>query len=185
MSTLLLAGCASGGGGSQNVEQLLLTAPNTDIAVTIPTGWHQVIDSTNPSTAEMVFPTTCMGNAEVTCATGLARLATFAAPSAEAAAQTVQRAISTSPGVRAASITSQGPGKVGQRDGHRLRFTFSNASAKLVSEIAAVPTGSPTPTPRATTNFDRLGLGLRRPGAPKQDTIDQIIGSALFVGGHP
>jgi hypothetical protein len=68
VSTLLLAGC---GGGSQNVEQLLLTAPNTDIAVTIPTGWHQVIDSTNPSTAEMVFPTTCMGNAEVTCATGL------------------------------------------------------------------------------------------------------------------
>ncbi|MGB7795372.1 MAG: hypothetical protein WBL53_03795 [Pseudonocardiaceae bacterium] len=183
VSTLLLAGC---GGGSQNVEQLLLTAPNTDIAVTIPTGWHQVIDSTNPSTAEMVFPTTCMGNAEVTCATGLARLATFAAPSAEAAAQTVQRAISTSPGVRAASITSQGPGKVGQRDGHRLRFTFANASAKLVSEVAAVPTGSPTPDAQGNHEFSIVLVWISdAPSAPKQDTIDQVIASALFVGGHP
>jgi hypothetical protein len=186
VSTQLLAGCGSGGGSSQNVEQLLLTAPNTDIAVTIPTGWHQVIDSTNPSTAEMVFPTTCMGNAEVTCATGLARLATFAAPSAEAAAQTVQRAVSTAPGVRAASITSQGPGKVGQRDGHRLRFTFANASAKLVSEIAAVPTGSPIPDAQGNHEFSIVLVWVSdAPSAPRQGTIDQIIGSALFVGGHP
>ncbi|MFZ0119077.1 MAG: hypothetical protein WBR33_08940 [Pseudonocardiaceae bacterium] len=186
VSTQLLAGCGSGGGSSQNVEQLLLTAPNTDIAVTIPTGWHQVIDSTNPSTAEMVFPTTCMGNAEVTCATGLARLATFAAPSAEAAAQTVQRAVSTAPGVRAASITSQGPGKVGQRDGHRLRFTFANASAKLVSEIAAVPIGSPIPDAQGNHEFSIVLVWVSdAPSAPRQGTIDQIIGSALFVGGHP
>jgi hypothetical protein len=187
VSTLLLAGCGGdSGGGSQSVERLLLTAPNTDIAVTIPTGWHQVIDSTSPSTAEMVFPTTCMGNAEVTCATGLARLATFAAPSAEAAAQTVQRAVSTSPGVRPGSITSQGPGKVGQRDGHRLRFAFANASAKLVSEVAAVPTGSPTPDAQGNHEFSIVLVWVSgAPSAPKQDTIDQIIGSALFVGGHP
>ncbi len=182
---LLLAGCGSGA-GSQNVEQLLLTAPNTDIAVAIPTGWHQVIDSTNPSTAEMVFPTTCMGNAEVTCATGLARLATFAAPSTEAAAQTVQRASSTAPGVRSAAITSQGPGKVGQRDGYRLRFTFSNATAKLVSDVAAVPTGSPTPDAQGNHEFSIVLVWISDvPSAPKQDLIDQIIGSALFVGGHP
>ncbi|MFZ0119081.1 MAG: hypothetical protein WAN20_03040 [Pseudonocardiaceae bacterium] len=186
VSTLLLVGCAGGGGGSQNVEQLLLTAPNTDIAVTIPAGWHQVIDSTNPSTAEMVFPTTCMGNAEVTCATGLARLATFAAPSAEAAAQTVQRAISTSPGVRPGNIISQRPGKVGHRDGQRLRFTFSNPTAKLVSEVAAVPTGALTPDAQGNHEFSIVLVWVSdAPGAPKQDTIDQIIGSALFVGGHP
>jgi hypothetical protein len=183
--TPLLAGCSSGG-GSQNVEQLLLTAPNTDIAVTIPPGWHQVIDSTSPSTAEMVFPTTCMGNAEVSCAAGLARLATFAAPSAEAAAQTVQRAVSTSTGARSAAITSQGPGKVGQRDGHRLRFTFSNASAKLVSNIAVVPTGSPTPDAQGNHEFSIVLVWISdAPSAPKQDLIDQIIGSGLFVGGHP
>lgn len=183
--TLLLAGCGSGG-GSQNVEQLLLTAPHTDIAVTIPTGWHQVIDSTNPSTAEMVFPTTCMGNAEVTCASGLARLATFAAPSVEAAAQTVQRAISASPGVRSSAITSQGPGKVGQRDGYRLRFTFSNATAKLVSDVAAVPTGPPAPDAQGNHEFSIVLVWISDvSSAPKQDLIDQIIGSALFAGGHP
>ncbi|MGA8517966.1 MAG: hypothetical protein WB735_07465, partial [Pseudonocardiaceae bacterium] len=104
----------------------------------------------------------------------------------EAAAQTVQRAISTSPGVRAASITSQGPGKVGQRDGHRLRFTFANASAKLVSEVAAVPTGSPTSDAQGNHEFSIVLVWVSdAPSAPKQDTIDQIIGSALFVGGHP
>ena len=185
VSTLLLAGCGSGG-GSQNSEGLLLTAPNTDIAVTIPTGWHQVIDSASPSTAEMVYPTTCMGNAEVTCATGLARLATFAAPSAEAAAQTVQRAVSTSPGVRAGSITSQGPGKVGQRDGYRLRFTFANPNAKLMSDVAAVPTGSLTPDAQGNHEFSIVLVWVSdAPGAPKQDAVDRIIGSALFVGGHP
>jgi hypothetical protein len=185
VSTLLLAGCGSGG-GSQNSERLLLTAPNTDIAVTIPTGWHQVIDSASPSTAEMVYPTTCMGNAEVTCATGLARLATFAAPSAEAAAQTVQRAVSTSPGVRAGSITSQGPGKVGQRDGYRLRFTFANPNAKLMSDVAAVPTGSLTPDAQGNHEFSIVLVWVSdAPGAPKQDAVDRIIGSALFVGGHP
>ena len=185
LAVFALAGCGSSG-GSQNEEQLLLTAPNTDIAVTIPTSWHQVIDTTNPSTAEMVFPTTCMGNAEVSCASGLARLATFAAPSAEAAAQTVERAISTAPGVRSSAITSQGPGKVGQRDGHRLRFTFSNATAKLVSEVAAAPTGSPAPDAHGNHEFSIVLVWISNlPNAPKQDVIDQIIASSVFEGGHP
>lgn len=184
-STVLLAGCG-GGGGSQNAERLLLTGPNIDIAVTIPEGWHQVIDSGNPSTPEMVFPTTCMGNAEVTCATGLSRLATFAAPSAEAAAQTVQRAVGTSPGVQLGSTISQGPGKVGQRDGYVLRFNFANPGAKLVSEVAAVPTGSASPDAQGNREFSVVLVWVSdASGAPKQDVIDQIVGSALFVGGHP
>ena len=164
----------------------MLSGPNIHIAVTIPAGWHQVIDSSNPSIPEMVYPTSCMGSQEVTCATGLARLATFGAPSAEAAAQTVERAISTAPGVRSSAITSQGPGKVGQRDGHRLRFTFSNATAKLVSEVAAAPTGSPAPDAHGNHEFSIVLVWISDvPSAPKQDVIDQIIGSALFVGGHP
>ena len=184
-STLLLAGCG-GGSGSQNGEPLLLSGPNIHMAVTIPAGWHQVIDSSNPSIPEMVYPTSCMGSQEVACATGLARLATFVAPSAEAAAQTVERAVTSSEGVRSGNISSQGPGKVGHRDGYRLHFTFSNPGANLTSEIASVPTGSPTPDPQGNHEFSVVLVWVSdAPGSPKQDVIDQIIGSALFVGGRP
>jgi hypothetical protein len=185
-STLLLAGCGGSGGGSQNAEPLLLSGPNIHVAVTIPTGWHQVIDSSNPSIPEMVYPTSCMGSQEVACATGLARLATFVAPSAEAAAETIVRAVTSSEGVRSGNISSQGRGKVGHRDGYRLHFTFSNPGANLISDIASVPTGSPTPDPQGNHEFSVVLVWVSgAPGAPKQEVIDQIIGSALFVGGHP
>jgi hypothetical protein len=184
-STLLLAGCG-GSSGSDNGEPLLLTGPNIHIAVTIPAGWHQVIDSSNPSIPEMVHPTSCMGGQEVACATGLARLATFSAPTAEVAAQTVERAVTSAEGVRSGKISSQGPGKVGHRDGYLLRFTFSNPGANLMSEIASAPTGSPTPDPQGNHEFSVVLVWVSgAPGAPKPDVIDQIIGSALFVGGHP
>lgn len=184
VSTLLITGC--GGSGSDNAERLLLSGPNINVAVTIPAGWHQVIDSSNPSTPEMVSPVTCMGNQEVTCATGLARLATFTAPSLEAAAQSVEQAVGTAPGVKLGNIISQGPGKVGHRDGYQLRFNFSNPGAKLVSEIAVVPTGSVSPNAQGNHEFSVILVWVSdAPGAPKQDVIDQIIGSALFVGGQP
>lgn len=182
---LLLAGCGSGG-GSESAEQLLLSGPNINMAIVIPAGWHQVIDSANPSTPEMVTPITCMGSQEAACATGLARLATFAAPNAEAAAQTVQRAVTTSPDVRGGNVTSQGPGKVGHRDGYRVRFTFSNPGAKLVSEVGAVPTGSSVPNAQGNREFSVVLVWVSdAPSAPKQEVIDQIIGSALFTGGQP
>jgi hypothetical protein len=184
-STLLIAGCG-GGSGSDNAERLLLSGPNINVAVTIPAGWHQVIDSSNPSTPEMVSPVTCMGNQEVACATGLARLATFTAPSPEAAAQSVEQAVGTAPGVKLGNIISQGPSKVGHRDGYQLRFNFSNPGAKLVSEIAVVPTGSASPNAQGNHEFSVIIVWVSdAPGAPKQDVIDQIIGSALFVGGQP
>ncbi len=184
-STLLLAACG-GDGGSGNAERLLLSGPNINIAVAIPEGWHQVIDSGNPSTPEMVSPITCMGSQEVTCATGLARLATFAAPSLEAAAHSVEQAVGTAPGVKLGSTISQGPGKVGHRDGYQLRFNFSNPGAKLVSEIAAIPTGSSTPDAQGNHEFSVILVWVSdAPGAPKQDVIDQIVSSALFVGGQP
>jgi hypothetical protein len=184
-STLLIAGCG-GGSGSDNAERLLLSGPNINVAVAIPEGWHQVIDSSNSSTPEMVSPITCMGSQEVTCATGLARLATFTAPSAEAAAQSVEQAVGTAPGVKLGNIISQGPSKVGHRDGYQLRFNFSNPGAKLVSEIAVVPTGSTSPNAQGNHEFSVILVWVSdAPGAPKQDVIDQIIGSALFVGGQP
>ena len=184
-STLLIAGCG-GGSGSDNAERLLLSGPNINVAVTIPAGWHQVIDSSNPSTPEMVSPVTCMGSQEVTCATGLARLATFAAPSPEAAAQSVEQAVGAAPGVKLGNIISQGPGKIGHRDGYQLRFNFSNPGAKLVSEIAAVPTGSSSPDAQGNHEFSVILVWVSdAPSAPKQDVIDQIVGSALFVGGQP
>lgn len=183
-STLLMAGC--GGSGSGNAERLLLSGPNINVAVAIPEGWHQVIDSSNPSTPEMVSPITCMGSQEVTCATGLARLATFTAPSAEAAAQSVEQAVGTAPGVKLGNIISQGPGKIGHRDGYQLRFDFSNPGAKLVSEIAAVPTGASSPDAQGNHEFSVILVWVSdAPGAPKPDVIDQIVGSALFVGGRP
>jgi hypothetical protein len=183
-SPLLLASCSNDRGAAN--EQLLLTGPNIHIAVVIPSGWHQVIDSGNPSTPEMVSPINCMGNQEVACATGLARLATFTAPSAEAAAHTVQQAVITSPGVQAGSTVSQGPGKVGHRDGYRIRFNFSNPGAKLTSEVAAAPTGSAAPDPQGNHEFSAVLVWVSdKPGAPKHEAIDQIIGSAVFVGGQP
>lgn len=186
VSTLLLAGCSSNGEGSQNAEQLLLSGPNTHIVVAIPAGWHQVIDSSNPIIPEMVSPTTCMGNQEVSCATGLARIATLTAPSAEAAAHTVEHAVATAPGVKPGATISQGPGKVGLRDGYRHRFTFTNPAATLTSEIAAVPTGPTAPDAQGNHEFSIVLVWVsNKPGAPKPDVIDQIIGSALVSGGQP
>jgi hypothetical protein len=186
-STMLLAGCGGGSGsGSGKAERLLLSGPNINVAVTIPAGWHQVIDSSNPSTPEMVSPITCMGSQELTCATGVTRLATFAAPNAQAAAQTVQQAVSSAPSVKLNNIISQGPGKVGHRDGYQMRFNFSNPAAKLVSEVAAVPTGSSSPDAQGNHEFSVILVWVSdAPGAPKQDVIDQIVGSALFEGGQP
>lgn len=187
VSTLLLAGCGSGtSAGSPNNGQLLLSGPTTDIVVAIPAGWHQLIDSGNPIIPEMVTPTTCMGSQEVSCATGLARIATLTAPNAQAAAQTIEQAVDATPGVKPGATISQGPGKVGRHDGYRHRFTFSNPGGTLTSEIAAVPSGPMAPDAQGNHEFSVVLVWVsNQPGAPKPDVIDQIIGSALVSGGQP
>lgn len=187
--TLLLAGCGSGDGasaGSPNNGTLLLSGPNTDIVVTIPPGWHQLINSANPMIPEMVTPTTCMGSQEVSCATGLARIATFTAPNAQAAAQIIEQAVTATPGVKPGATISQGPGKVGRHDGYRHRFTFSNPGGTLTSEIAAVPSGPMTPDAQGNQEFSVVLVWVSdKPGAPKPNVIDQIIASTLVAGGQP
>ena len=180
VSTLLLAGCGTGSGtsaDSSNSGQLLLSGPTTDIVVAIPPGWHQLIDSANPIIPEMVTPTTCMGNQEVSCATGLARIATLTAPNAQAAAQTIEQAVDATSGVKPGVTISQGQGKVGRHDGYRHRFTFSNPGGTLTAEIAAVPSGPMAPDAQGNHEFSVVLVWVSsQPGAPKPDVIDQIVG---------
>jgi len=173
-------------GNTQQPPPLLLSGPTTHIAVTIPAGWHQVIDSGNPIIPEMVAPTTCMGSGEVRCATALARLATLTAPNVQAATKSVEQALKSSPGVKPGASISEGPGKVGRRDGYRHRFTFSNAGATLTAEIAAVPTGSLAPDAHKNHEYSVVLVWVSdKPNAPKVNVIDEIMGSAVAVGGKP
>jgi hypothetical protein len=182
--TLLLTGCggsagAAGGGGGRTptAAPLVLSGPDTDITVTIPAGWHQVINSADPILPEMVSPVTCAGAREVACALGLARLATLKAASAQAAVQAVRQAVDTGSGVRTGDVISQGPSRVADRDGYVLRFRFSNGAAALTSAIAAVASGS--------GEFAVVLVWVSgKPGAPGLGVIGQIIGSAALTSGQ-
>jgi hypothetical protein len=165
---------------------LLLSGPDTNIVVTIPTGWHQLINTANPLIPEMVTPTDCMGSNETACATALARIATITAPDATAAEKAVEQAITTAPGVTKGTSLSEGPGKIGKRDGYRHRFTFSNPGAHLTADIAAVPSGPTTPDAQNNHEYSVVLVWVSdKPNAPQPDTIDHIIDSTLVAGGTP
>lgn len=180
---LVLAGCSSSSGGDEN-KGLLLSGPNTNIVVTIPAGWHQVINSANPIIPEMVAPTTCMGAEEVACSLGLARIATITAKNIEEATNAVQAAVIGAPNVTDVADVSKGPGKVGKRDGFRHRFTFRNPGAALTSEIAAVPSGPTTPDAQGNLEYSVVLVWISdKKDAPKIDDINAIIDSTLVHGG--
>jgi hypothetical protein len=186
VTALVASGC-----GNRTADQapasrpLMLAGPNTDILVAIPDGWHQVINSANPAIPEMVTPTTCLGSGEVSCATGLARIATLIAPSAQAAETTVEQIVTATPGVKVGQSLSQGPGKVGHHDGYRHRFTFSNPSGNLTCEIATVPSGPAKPDAQGNREFSIvLAWVSDKPTAPKPEVLDQIIASAVIIGGQ-
>jgi hypothetical protein len=186
-AAVLLTGCS---GGTPTPAPppagLLLSGPNTNIVVTIPAGWHQIINSANPIIPEMVAPADCMGSNETACSLGLARIATITAPNLEAAATAVEHAVTTSPGVTTGPTISAGPGKVGTRDGYLHRFTFSNPGAHLTSEIAAVPSGPQIPDAHGNHEYSLVLVWVSdKPGAPTPEAIDQIISSALVTGGVP
>jgi hypothetical protein len=184
VGALSLAGC--GQGGPPAPAALLLAGPHTDITVAIPAGWHQVINSASPAVPEMVAPTSCMGDQETTCATGLARIASVSAPNAQAAALTVQQAVYSAPQVTPGSSLNDGPGKVGDRDGYRHRFTFTNPAATLTTEIAVAASGPTTPNAQGNREYSIiLAWVSNTPGAPGPDVIDQIVASAKITGGQP
>jgi len=186
-------GTATPGAGSTGTgAPLRLSGPGTAITVVIPAGWHQVIDSADPSVPEMVTPDSCAGSDEVSCALGLARLADLAAPSAQAAAQAVQQAVDSGAGVRAGATLSGGPGQVAGQTGYLMRFRFSNGSGTLTSGIAAVPVvtaeagGSSTPAPSGSGSrqFAVVLVWISgKAGAPGSGIISQVIGSAALTGG--
>lgn len=177
MTALLLTGCA-------HSPALSLTGPTTNLAITIPDGWHQVINSLNPVIPEMVTPTTCSGADEVSCARGLARTATFAAKSPEQAADVVRQSVLADRRISDVTDVSKGPGKVGSVDGFRYRFTFRNPKAKLTCEIAALASGPATPDPAGNAQYSVILVWVSdNPDAPKADIIDQIVGSAQLQPG--
>src|SRR5215217_1522253 len=132
-TALLLSGCgnAEPATPAAQPEPLLLSGPTTHVMVAIPSGWHQVINSANPVIPQMVAPTTCMGDNEVSCALGLVRTATTTAPTIEEAAKAVEDAVTGEPGITKGATLNQGPAKIGKRDGYRHRFTFTNPTANL------------------------------------------------------
>jgi hypothetical protein len=188
-AVVTLAGCGSSAPSSQSTqtppaEPVWLSAPNTDIIVAIPTGWHQVIDSANPAIGEMVAPLTCIGNAEVACSTGVARIASVLAPTAQAAEATVEQAVVSAPGVSRGATITQGPGVVGARQGYRHKFSFHNPKATLTAEIAAAASGPDTQDPLGNREFSIVLVWVsNQPNAPSPAVIDYIIGSAKFAGG--
>lgn len=172
VAVLLLGGCA-------HPEQPTLTGQNTDLTITIPDGWHQVVNTANPAIPEIVSPTTCRGAAEVSCALGLARTATFPAGSLEEAADVVRDSVIDDTRLTEVTDVSKGPAKVGTADGYRYRFTFRNPQAKLTSEVAAVASGPATPDANGNRRYSVILVWMSdKPGAPAVDDIDRIVGSA-------
>lgn len=187
-SALLLSGCGSSEAPKPAAapEPLLLSGPTTHVMVTIPTGWHQVINSANPVIPQMVAPTSCMGDNEVSCALGLVRTATTTAPTIEEAAKAVEDAVTGEPGITKGATLNQGPAKIGKRDGYRHRFTFTNPTTTLTAEVAAVPSGPTTPNTDGSLEYSIvLAWVSDKPDAPKPDVIDQIVDSTLVYGGQP
>lgn len=181
----VLAGCSASDAKNTDTA-LLLSGPNTNIVVSIPAGWHQVIDSTSPLIPEMVAPTTCMGSHEVTCALGMARMATITAKTISEAEHIVTESVINQPGVIDVTTISDGPAKVGKRDGYRHRFSFRNPAAALTTEIAAVPSGPTTPDKDGNLEYSVIMMWVSdQPDAPHKEVIDQIVNSALVHGGVP
>jgi hypothetical protein len=91
--------------------------------------------------------------------------------------------VTGSPKVTDVADISKGPAKL---DGYRHRFTFRNPGAVLTAEVAAVPSGPTASNAEGDLEYSVILVWVSdRPGAPKADVIDQIVGSTLVRGGVP
>ncbi|HEY3893774.1 MAG TPA: hypothetical protein VGL88_00240 [Pseudonocardiaceae bacterium] len=176
-STMLLIGsvfATRAEPSSTLVSDSQLSGPGVGISVTIPAGWHQIADQSNPQILQMVYPNTCSQG--LTCATAMARLFSAQAASAQAVAQAAEQAIAGQPGIQGATVTSQGPTQIAGKSGYQLRFIYSHATGKFQAGAAAIETGPAAagmvPTSLVLVTVSDLA------GAPPASTIDEIIGSA-------
>jgi hypothetical protein len=174
--SVLLAGCTFPGGTST------LTGPRSYISIEIPSGWHQVINSSNPVIPEIVAPESCFGANEIACHTALARLATVSAKTAEAATDSVKQSIAGQAGVSDLSQIYRGPARIAGQDGFRNRFGFRNPTAAITAEVAALPAGPSTPDAAGNRPFQVvLAWVTDKPDAPSEDVIGLIIQSTTVV----
>lgn len=178
-STVLYAGPAAAGPSSTgaSVDDSRLSGPGVGISVTIPAGWHQISDQSQPQLLQIIYPQTCSEPA--TCATALAGVFSKQAPSAQTAAETVEQTITKQPGMQGATITNKGPIQVAGRTGYHVRFTYSTATAQCQAETVAVETG-PVSSGMVPTSIIVVTVSDQA-GAPPAGVIDQIIGSAQLT----
>jgi|SRR6185437_9159735 hypothetical protein len=146
------------------------------ISVVIPAGWHQLADQDHPQLLQMVYPETCLGSQ---CASGVARLVSGQAPSAQAAASGAEQKITNLVGVQGASVTSEGPTQIAGHSGYQVHFIYTHANTTFQAATAAVETG---PAASGTVPTSLIFVTVSdSAGAPPASVVDQIINSAQLA----
>ncbi|HEX6404600.1 MAG TPA: hypothetical protein VF003_15780 [Pseudonocardiaceae bacterium] len=139
----------------------------------IPAGWHPLADQNRPQLLQMVYPETCLGSP---CASGVARLVSGQAPSAQAAASGAEQKITSLSGVQGTSVTSEGPTQIAGHSGYQVHFVYTHANTKFQAATAAVETG---PAASGTVPTSLIFVTVSdSAGAPPASVVDQIINSA-------
>jgi hypothetical protein len=147
------------------------------VSVAIPAGWHQLADQDNPQLLQMVYPETCLGSQ---CASGVARLVSGQAPSAQAAASAAEQKITSLSGVQSGSVTSEGPTQIAGHSGYQVHFVYTLANTTFQAATAAVETG---PAASGTVPTSLIFVTVSESaGAPPASVVDQIISSAQLAG---
>jgi hypothetical protein len=147
------------------------------ISVTIPAGWHQLVDQNRPQMLQMVYPESCSQG--VQCASGIARLVSGQAPSAHDAAVGAEQAFATLPGAQGASVTSEGPTQIAGHNGYQVHFVYTHANTKFHAATAAIETG-PAASGVVPTSLIFVTVSDAA-GAPPASVVDQIIGSTQLA----
>lgn len=146
------------------------------ISVPIPAGWHQLVDQNYPQLLQMVYPETCLGSQ---CASGVARLASGQAPSAQAAASGAEQKITGLSGIQGASVTSEGPTQIAGHSGYQVHFVYTHANMTFQAATAAVETG---PAAAGTVPTSLIFVTVSdSAGAPPASVVDQIISSTQLT----
>lgn len=153
-----------------------LSGPAVAISVTIPAGWHQLVDQDHPQLLQMVYPETCLQGPQ--CASGVARLVSGQAPSAQAAALGAEQKITSLSGVQGVSVTSDGPTQIAGHSGYQVHFVYTYANTTFQAATAAVETGPASGTVPTSLIFVAVSDST---GAPPASVVDQVVSSAQLA----